>query len=125
MKQQVSPKHTSSISEYYMLGPKIELIWTKHLITKYPKRKTRDKIAFEIFSYIDRNYFPDYTDFPSSMKSHYERLYEFEDELERRPVFTIEAFEEVFLIKFIEIGKSDQYRLEINVTGSNIVKFKK
>ena len=71
MKQQVSPKHTPSISEYYMLGPKIELIWTKHLITKYPKRKTRDKIAFEIFSYIDRNYFPDYTDFPSSMKSHY------------------------------------------------------
>ena len=125
MKQQVSPKHTPSISEYYMLGPKIELIWTKHLITKYPKRKTRDKIAFEIFSYIDRNYFPDYTDFPSSMKSHYERLYEFEDELERRPVFIIEAFEEVFLIKFIEIGKSDQYRLEINLTGSNIVKFKK
>ena len=125
MKQQVSPKHTPSISEYYMLGPKIELIWTKHLITKYPKRKTRDKIAFEIFSYIDRNYFPDYTDFPSSMKSHYERLYEFEDELERRPVFTIEAFEEVFLIKFKEIGKSDQYRLEINLTGSNIVKFKK
>ena len=45
--------------------------------------------------------------------------------VERRPVFTIEAFEEVFLIKFIEIGKSDQYRLEINLTGSNIVKFKK
>ena len=125
MKQQVSPKHTPSISEYYMLGPKIELIWTEHLIKKYPKRKTRDKIAFEIFSYIDRNYFPDYTDFPSSMISHYERRDEFEDELERRRVFTIEAFEEVFLIKFIEIGKSDQYRLEINLTGSNIVKFKK
>ncbi|MDA9734487.1 hypothetical protein N9V16_03145 [SAR116 cluster bacterium] len=125
MKQQVSPKHTPSISEYYMLGPKIELIWTKHLITKYPKRKTRDKIAFEIFSYIDRNYFPDYTDFPSSMKSHYERLYDFEDELKRRPVFTIEAYKKVFLIKFIEIGKSDQYRLEINLTGTNVIKFNK
>ena len=125
MKQHVSPKHTPSISEYYMLGPKIELIWTEHLLNRYKSRKTRDKIAFEIFSHIEKYYFPNYHDFPSSMKSHYERLYEFEDELERRPVFTIEAFEEVFLIKFIEIGKSDQYRLEINLTGSNIVKFKK
>ena len=108
MKQKVPQQHTPSISEYYMLGPKIELIWTEHLLNKYKSRKTRDKIAFEIFSHIDKHYFPYYYDFPSSMKSHYERLYEFEDELERRPVFTIEAFEEVFLIKFIEIGNSDQ-----------------
>ena len=125
MKQKVPQKHTPSISEYYMLGPKIELIWTEHLLRKYNSRKTRDKIAFEIFSYIDKNYFPDYNDFPSSMKSHYERLYEFEDELKRRPVFTIEVYKKVFLIKFLGIGTRDQYRLEINLTGSNIVKFKK
>ena len=125
MKQHVSQKHTPSISEYYMLGPKIELIWTEHLLNRYKSRKTRDKIAFEIFSHIDKHYFPYYYDFPSSMKSHYERLYDFEDELKRKPVFTVEAFKEVFLIKFIEIGKSDQYRLEINLTGTNIVKFKK
>ena len=35
-------------SEFYMLGPKIELIWTDELIKKYPSRKTRDKIAFKI-----------------------------------------------------------------------------
>ena len=125
MKQQVSAKHTPSISEYYMLGPKIELIWTEHLLNKYKSRKTRDKIAFEIFSHIDKNYFPDYNDFPSSMASHYEKLYDFEDKLKKRPVFTIEVYKKVFLIKFIEIGKSDQYRLEINLTGTNIIKFKK
>ena len=125
MKHQVSKKHTPSISEYYMLGPKIELIWTEHLLNKYKSRKTRDKIAFEIFGYIDRNYFPDYQDFPSSMKSHFEKLYEFEDQLKRRSVFTIDYFKDVFLIKFLEIGKSDQYRLEINLTGKNIIKFKK
>ena len=27
-------------SEFYMLGPKIELIWTDELIKKYPSRKT-------------------------------------------------------------------------------------
>ena len=59
------------------------------------------------------------------MKSHYERLYDFEDELKRRPVFTIEVYKKVFLIKFIEIGKSDQYRLEINLTGTNVIKFNK
>ncbi len=125
MKQKVPQKHTPSISEYYMLGPKIELIWTQYLLRKYNSRKTRDKIAFEIFSYIYKNYFPDYNNFPSSMKSHYESLYEFENELKRRPVFTIEVYKKVFLIKFLEIGKRDQYRLEINLTGSNIVKFKK
>ena len=46
-----------TISEYYMLGPKIELIWTEELINKYSSRKTRDKIAFKIFGHIDRNYF--------------------------------------------------------------------
>ena len=113
-----------TISEYYMLGPKIELIWTEELMKKYPLRKTRDKIAFEIFSHIDKHYFPYYYDFPSSMNSHFERLYNFEDELHRKPIFTIETFKEVFLIKFIEIGKSDQYRLEVNLTGSNIYKLK-
>ena len=34
-----------TISEYYMLGPKIELIWTEELIKKYLSRKTRDKMV--------------------------------------------------------------------------------
>ena len=59
-----------TISEYYMLGPKIELIWTEELIAKYASRRSRDKIAFKIFSYIDSNYFYDITDFPSSMNEH-------------------------------------------------------
>ena len=75
MNKVVSSIHSPSISEYYMLGPKIELIWTEHLIKKYKSRKTRNKIAFAIFSYIDKNYFPDYNNFPSSMKSHYEKLF--------------------------------------------------
>ena len=46
-------KSKKTISEYYMLGPKIELIWTEDLIHKYSSRKVRDKIAFKIFGYID------------------------------------------------------------------------
>ena len=114
-----------TISEYYMLGPKIELIWTEELINKYNSRKTRDKIAFKIFGHIDRNYFYDITDFPSSMKEHDRKLDYFDYHIGRRPVFTIEAYKEVFLITFIEVGQSGQYRLEVNLTGSNIVKFNK
>ena len=115
----------NAISEYYMLGPKVELIWTEDLIKKYKSRKTRDRIAFKIFSYIDSNYFYDLTDFPSSMKEHFRKLDYFDYLLGKRPVFTIGDYKEVFLIKFLEIGKSNQYRLEVNLTGSNIHKFKK
>ena len=111
------------ISEYYMLGPKVELIWTAELIDKYPLRKTRDKIAFKIFGHIDRNYFYDITDFPSSMKEHDRKLDYFDYLLRKKPVFTIEVYKKVFLVKFIEIGKSDQYRLEVNTTSSNVIKF--
>ena len=38
---------------------------------------------------------------------------------------SIEVYKKVFLIKFLGIGTRDHYRLEINLTGSNIVKFKK
>ena len=112
-----------TISEYYMLGPKIELIWTEDLINKYNSRETRDRIAFKIFGHIDRNYFFDLSDFPSSMKDHNHKLDYFDYQLKERPVFTIEAYRKVFLIKFIEIGENGQYRLEVNITGSNIVKF--
>ncbi len=117
-------KSKKTISEYYMLGPKIELIWTEDLINKYSSRKVRDKIAFKIFGYIDRNYFYDLTDFPSNMKEHFRKLDYFDYQLTKRPVFTIEFHKEVFLIKFIETGESDQYRLEVNLTGSNIFKLK-
>ena len=109
-----------TISEYYMLGPKIELIWTAELVAKYASRRSRDKIAFKIFSYIDSNYFYDITDFPSSMKEHFRKLDYFDFILKKKPVFTIEAYKKVFLIKFIGLGKSDQYRLEVNITGSNV-----
>ena len=114
-----------TISEYYMLGPKIELIWTEELIKKYSSRRNRDKIAFKIFGYIDNNYFYDLTEFPSDMKEHFRKLDYFDYELKKRPVFTIETFNEVFLIKFLEVGKNDQYRLEVNLTGSNVFKFSK
>ena len=111
-------------SEFYMLGPKIELIWTDELIKKYPSRKTRDKIAFEIFGYIDKNYFYDITDFPSSMSEHFRKLDYFDYLLNKRPVFTIEKFKKVFLVKFLELDKKDLYRFEINLTGSNIFSLK-
>ena len=111
-------------SEFYMLGPKIELIWTDELIKKYPTRKTRDKIAFEIFGYIDQNYFYDITDFPSSMSEHFRKLDYFDYLLNKRPVFTIEKFKKVFLVKFLELDKKDLYRFEINLTGSNIFSLK-
>ena len=113
-----------TISEYYMLGPKIELIWTEDLIKKYSSRRSRDKIAFKIFEYIDRHYFYDLTDFPSSMKEHFRKLDYFHYLFSERPVFTIEEYNEVFLIKFLEVGEGNQYRLEINLTGSNIVKLR-
>jgi len=113
-----------TISEYYMLGPKIELIWTEDLMKKYSSRRTRDKIAFKIFEYIDRHYFYDLTDFPSSMKEHFRKLDYFDYLFNERPVFTIKEYKEVFLIKYIEVGKGNQYRLEVNLTGSNIFKIK-
>ena len=123
MKENVQIKRNKK-SEFYMLGPKIELIWTDELIKKYPSRKTRDKIAFEIFGYIDKNYFYDITDFPSSMSEHFRKLDYFDYLLNKRPVFTIEKFKEVFLVKFVELGKKDLYRFEINLTGSNIFRIK-
>ena len=111
-------------SEFYMLGPKIELIWTDELLKKYSSRKTRDKIAFEIFGYIDKNYFYDITDFPSSMSEHFRKLDYFDYLLNKRPVFTIEKFKKVFLVKFLELDKKDLYRYEINLTGSNIFRLK-
>ena len=111
-------------SEFYMLGPKIELIWADELMKKYPTRKTRDKIAFEIFGYIDQNYFYDITDFPSSMSEHFRKLDYFDYLLNKRPVFTIEKFKKVFLVKFLELYKKDLYRCEINLTGSNIFRLK-
>ena len=121
MHNQIKTK-SKTISEYYMLGPKIELIWTEELITRYTSRKVRDKIAFKIFSHIDSNYFYDITDFPSSMKEHFRKLDYFEYLLSKRPVFTVEHHREVFLIKFIGLGKGDQYRLEVDLTGSNVFK---
>ena len=111
-------------SEFYMLGPKIELIWTDELLKKYSSRKTRDKIAFEIFGYIDKNYFYDITDFPSCMSEHFRKLDYFDYLLNKRPVFTIEKFKKVFLVKFLELDKKDLYRFEINLTGSNIFRLK-
>ena len=123
MNDQITLK-PKTISEYYMLGPKIELIWTEDLMKKYSSRRTRDKIAFKIFEYIDRHYFYDLTDFPSSMKEHFRKLDYFDYLFNERPVFTIKEYKEVFLIKYIEVGKGNQYRLEVNLTGSNIFKIK-
>ena len=123
MNDQITLK-PKTISEYYMLGPKIELIWTEDLMKKYSSRRTRDKIAFKIFEHIDRHYFYDLTDFPSSMKEHFRKLDYFDYLFNERPVFTIKEYKEVFLIKYIEVGKGNQYRLEVNLTGSNIFKIK-
>ena len=58
------------------------------------------------------------------MKEHFRKLDYFDYELKKRPVFTIETFNEVFLIKFLEVGKNDQYRLEVNLTEVILLKFK-
>ena len=56
------------------------------------------------------------------MKEHFRKLDYFEYLLSKRPVFTVEHHREVFLIKFIGLGKGDQYRLEVDLTGSNVFK---
>ena len=39
------------------------------------------------------------------MKEHFRKLDYFDYELKKRPVFTIETFNEVFLIKFLKLEK--------------------
>ena len=79
-----------------MLGPKIELIWTEELIAKYASRRSRDKIAFKIFSYIDSNYFYDITDFPSSMKEHFRKLDYFDFILKKNQFLQSKHIKKVF-----------------------------